>query len=77
MLLWLFLGKQGHIFSHILYDVAGVGDGIIMVQRGYSLALNEQEVLPFWEEFPNCSNIIGGVFDNNHVKELSYGLVGA
>ena len=41
LLLWLFLGEQGHIFSHTLHDVAGVGDGAIMVQRGYSLALDD------------------------------------
>ena len=34
LLLWLFLGEQGQIFSHTLHDVAGVGDGTIMVQRG-------------------------------------------
>ena len=38
-LLELCLREQGKIFSHMLHDVAGVGDGTIMVQRGYSLAL--------------------------------------
>ena len=37
LLLWLFLGEQGKIFSHTLHDVAEVGDGTIMVQRGYSI----------------------------------------
>ena len=35
LLLGLFLGEQGHIFSHTLHDVAGGGDGII------SLALDD------------------------------------
>ena len=74
LLLGLFLREKRKIFSHMLYDVAGVGDGTIMVQRGYSLALDEQEVLPFWEEFPNYSNIVGGVFDKDYFKEMSYGL---
>ena len=53
---------------YVWHDVAGVGDGTIMVQRGYSLALDDQEVLPLWKEFPICSNIVGYVFDNEHVK---------
>ena len=31
LLLGLFLGEHGKIFSHTLHDVAGMGDGIIMV----------------------------------------------
>ena len=46
LFLWLFLREQGQICSHTLHDVVGVGDGTIMVQRGYSLALDDQEVLP-------------------------------
>ena len=48
-----------------------------MVQWGYSLALDDQEVLPLWKEFPICISIMGDVFDNEHVKEWSYELVGA
>ena len=77
LLLGLLLGEQGHICSHTLHDVAGVGDGIIMVQRGYSLALDDQEVLPLWKKFPICSSIMGDVFDNEHVKEWSYEFAGA
>ena len=51
LLLWFFLRDYGLIFSHNLHDVAGVGDGTIMVQRGYSLALEDQEVLPLWREY--------------------------
>ena len=32
LLLWLFLVEQGQICSHTFHDVAGVGDGTIMVQ---------------------------------------------
>ena len=39
--LGLLLGEHGHIFSHTLHDVAGVGDGTIIVKRGYSLALDD------------------------------------
>ena len=77
LLLWLFLGEQGQICSHTLHDVAGVGDGTIMVQRGYSLALDDQEVLPPWEELLVCSSIVGDIFDNKHVKERSYELSGS
>ena len=76
LLLGLYLREKGQICSHMFYDVVAVGDGTIMVKRGYSLALDDQEVLPSSEEFHIFSNIIGGLFDNNHVKELSYGLAG-
>ena len=36
LLPWLFLRHYGLILSHDLHDVVGVGDGTIMVQRGYS-----------------------------------------
>ena len=49
LFLWGTLGEQGQIFSHILHDVVGVRDGTILVQRGYSLALDDQEVLPLWK----------------------------
>ena len=47
LLLGLYLREKGNIFSHMLYDVAGVGDGTIMVQRGYSFVSgnNSLEVL--------------------------------
>ena len=61
MLLGLFMGKHEQICSHFLYDVAGVGDGTIMVQRGYSLTFDDQELLPPSERFHICSNIIGGL----------------
>ena len=69
LLFELYLREQGQICSHTLHDVAGVGDGTIIVQRGYSLALDVQEVLPLWEELLMCSSIMGDVFDNVHVKE--------
>ena len=37
-----------------------MGDGTIMVKRGYSLTFDDQELLPPWERFHICSNIIGG-----------------
>ena len=48
-----------------------------MVQRGYSLALDDLEVLLLWKELLVCRNIMEVVFDNEHVKEWSYVLVGA
>ena len=75
--LWMFLGGQEHICSHTLHDVAGVGDGTIIVQRGYSLALDDLEALPLWKELLVCSSIMEDVFDNEHVKEWSYVLAGA
>ena len=75
--LWGTLGEKGHICSHFLHDVAGVGDGTIMVQGGYSLDLDDQEVLPLWKELPIYGNIVGDVFDNGHVKEWSYRMAGA
>ena len=77
IVLELYLREQGQIFSHMLYDVSGVGYGTIMVQRGYSLALDDLEVLPLWKELLVCSNIMEDVFDKDHVKEMSYELVGA
>ena len=77
LLLELYLREQGKIFSHTLHDVVGVGDGTIMVQRGYSLALDDQEVLPIWEELLMCSNIMGEVFNNVHIKEWGYDWAGA
>ena len=76
-LLWVFLGEQGQILSNTLHDVAGVGDGTIIVQRGYSLALYDLEVHPLWKELLVCSSIMGDVFDNKHVKEWSYVLTRA
>ena len=64
----MFLGEQANIFSHTLHDVAGVGYGTIMVQRGYSLALDDLEVLPLLKELLFCSNIMEDLFDNEHVK---------
>ena len=61
LLLGLFFGEQGQIFSHFLYDVAGVGDSTIMVKRGYSLTFDDQELLPLWERFHICNNIVGGL----------------
>ena len=77
LLLWRILREQGQIFSHTLHDVVGVGDGTIMVQGGYSLALDDLEVLPLWKELLVYGSIMGGVFDIEHVKEWSYELVGA
>ena len=48
-----------------------------MVQRGYSLALDDLEVLPLWKDLLICSSIREDVFDNEHVKEWSYVLAGA
>ena len=73
----MFLGEQGQIFSHTLHDVAGVGDGNIMVKRGYSLALDDLEVLPLWEELLMYSSIFRDIFNNEHVKERSYELAGS
>ena len=43
-----------------------------MVQRGYSLALDDLEVLPLWEKLLVYSSTMGGFFDNDHVNEWSY-----
>ena len=48
-----------------------------MVQWSYSLALDDQEVLPLWKEFPIYSSIVGDEFGNEHVKEWIYELEGA
>ena len=77
LFLCLFLKEQEKIFSHTFHDVAGVGNGTIMVQRGYFLALDDQEVLPLWNELLMCSSIMGDIFDKEHVKEWSYELAGA
>ena len=68
MLLWLFLREHGHICSHTFHNVVGVADGTIMVQRGYSLALDDHELLPLWMELLICRNIVGDVFDKENVK---------
>ena len=49
LFLCFLLREYGLILSHTLHDVARVGDGTIMVQRGYSLTLEDEEVLPLWE----------------------------
>ena len=49
LLLWRIGREQGHICSHTWHDAAGVGDGTIIVQGGYSLALDDWEVLPPWK----------------------------
>ena len=51
LLLCLFMGERGKIFSHTLYDVAGGGDGI------NSLDFDDREVLPPWREILICSSI--------------------
>ena len=77
MLLGMFLGEQGQIFSHSFHDVERVEDGTITVQRGYSLALDVQEVLPPWERLLIYSKIMGDAFDILHVKDWSHELEGA
>ena len=77
MLLRMFLREQGKIFSHSFHDVAGVEDGTIIVQRGYSLALDVQEGLSSWEGLLICSSIMGDAFDILHVKYWSYVLMEA
>ena len=68
LFLWLLLGDYRMIFSHNLHDVSGVEDGTIMVQRGYSLSLENQEVLPHRKESPICSSIMVCDFGIVHVK---------
>lgn len=70
--LWLLLGEYGLIFSHTLHDVSGVDGGAIMVQRGYSLDLEDQEVLPHTKKSPIYINIPAFDFGIGHVKEESY-----
>ena len=77
LLLGMFLREQGQIFSHSFHDVAGVEDGTIIVQRGYSLALDVQEGLSSWGGLLICSIIMGYAFDILHVKYWSYVLMGA
>ena len=77
LLLWRIGREQGHICCHNWHDVAGVGDGNIIVQGGYSLALDDLEVLPPWKELLVCNNIMGGVFDMGHAKGWIYELARA
>ena len=62
LFLCLFLGEQGKIFSHTLYDVAGGGDGIISLVFDDGL-----EALPSWEVFHICCSIIRGFLDRKSV----------
>ena len=71
LFLCLFLGEKEHIFSHTLHDVVGGGDDII------SLALDDQEVMPSLKGLIMCINIIGDLFDKEHVKEWRYELTRA
>ena len=59
LLLWRIGREQGQIFSHTWHDAAGVRDDTIMMQGGYSLALDDWEVLPPWKELLVCSSIMG------------------
>ena len=78
LLLWLLLGEYGLILSHTLHDVARVGDGTIMVQRGYSLTLEDEEVLPLWEgSLTNSSIMFYDDFGMWNVKRWSYEMTGA
>ena len=77
LFLWRFLREYGLIFSHDLHDVARGGDGTIMVQGGYSLALEDQEILPLWKESPIYSSIMIDGFDMWDVKGWSYEVTGA
>ena len=77
LLLGMFLGEKGQIFSHSFHDVAGVEDGTITVQREYSLALYVQEVLSPWERLLIYISIMGDDFDILHVKDWSHELEGA
>ena len=77
LLLWLLLGEYRLIFSNTLHGDSGVEDGTIMVKRGYSLALEDQEVLPLWKKFPIYSSIMVDDFGIWHVKEWSYEMTGA
>ena len=76
-LLELCLREKGKNCSHMLCDVAGVGEGTLMVKNGYSLALDDLEALPSWEVFHICSSITRGDFDKEHVKEQIFVLTGA
>ena len=60
--------EHKQIFSHMMYGVAGVEEGTLIVKRGYPLAWNDQEAFPSWKMFHICSSITRGVFDKEHVK---------
>ena len=45
-LLWRIGREQGQIYSHTWHDAAGVGDGTIIMEGGYSLTLYDLEILP-------------------------------
>ena len=77
LLLWMFLGEYGLISFHTLHNVAGVGDGTIMVQRGYSLALEHEDVLSLWKEYPIYNSIMNVGFDMWEVQGWSYEMTGA
>ena len=69
LLLGMFLREQGKNFSNSFHDVAGVKEGTIIVQRGYSLALDVQEGLSSWGGLLICSSIMGDAFDTLRVKD--------
>ena len=52
-----------------MYGVGGVEECTLIVKRDYSLAWNDQEAFPSWEELHICSNITGDVLDKEHVKK--------
>ena len=48
-----------------------------MVQRGYSIAIEDQKILPHWKESSIYSSILACDFGIGHVKEGSYEMTGA
>ena len=70
LLVLLLLREYGLIFSHTLHDVVGVGDGTIMVQKGYYLTLEDHEVIQFWKESPTYSRIMIDGSDMWYVKRM-------
>ena len=54
--------EHKQIFSHMIHDVAGGGDGIM------SLTLDDREVIPPWEELLMYCSIMKDIFDKEHVK---------
>lgn len=78
LFLWLLLREYGLILSHTLHDVARVGYGTIMLQRGYSLTLEDEGVLLLWEGSLTYNFIMfDDDFDMWDVKSWSYEMTGA
>ena len=63
--------EHKQIFSHMIYGLAGVEEGTLIVQGDHILARIDWEAFPSWEKLHICSSITRVVLDKEHVKEQS------